>query len=375
MRIAMVGSKGVPVSYGGVETHVRELACRLARRGHEVTVFSRTHCTPKLREYEGVRIVRLPAIRQKILEMASHTLLSIACACCRSFDLLHFHSVDPSLFTPLARWRAPIVSTSHGQAYRRAKWGPAARWASRRAESVFMRVPDARIAVSRTLQRYYENRYHRRVVYIPNGVEVQARETRHDALERHGLSPRGYVLFAGRLDPTKGCHVAIDGYLRSGIAEKLVVLGDSTYTDVYVTRLHAFRSRRILFLGHVSGSDYWQLLQNAEALVFPSEMEGLSLVLLEAMSQALPVIYSDIPENDELASGVGFAFHTGDKEDLARQMAYVANHRAEARVRGERARARVLRDYTWKSVTDRTEQVYQEALEARSRERCRDEAA
>jgi len=375
MRIAMMGSKGVPASYGGVETHVRELARRLARRGHDVTVYSRTHCTPKLREYEGVRIVRLPAIRQKILEMASHTVLSLVCASCRSFDLIHFHSVDPTLFAPLVKWRAPIVSTSHGQAYRRAKWGPLARWASRRAELVFMHVPDARIAVSRTLQRYYEQRYHRRVVYIPNGVDVHTTEERHDALDRNGLIPGGYMLFAGRLDPTKGCHLAIDGYLRSGIAQQLVVLGASTYTDAYATRLHAFRSRRILFLGHLSGSAYWQVLQNARALVFPSEIEGLSLVLLEAMSQGLPVIYSDIPENEELAGGIGFAFHAGDVRDLGSRIAYVAAHPEEARARGAQARARVRRDFGWEAITDRTEQVYREVLASRARAKWRREAA
>lgn len=362
MRIGMVGLKGIPVSYGGVETHVLEVAPRLARRGHEVTVFSRSHCTPRIREHDGVRIVRLPAVRRKVLEMASHTVLSVIASWFEDFDILHFHSVEPSLFAPMAKWHTPVVSTSHGQAYRRDKWGAAAKWACHRAESVFMRVPDARIAVSRTLQRYYEARYHRPVAYVPNGVTIHTPVRGHDVLDRHGLVPGEYLLFAGRLDPTKCCHLAIDGYLRSGVEQKLAVIGGSTYTDEYVAKLNACRCDRIVFLGHQSGSDFWQLMQNCSAFVFPSEIEGMSIVLLEALGNSLPVIYSDIPENVEVAEGVGFGFRVGDAEDLATRMKYVAEHPAEACERAERGRETVRRRFDWDAVADRTEKEYRRVL-------------
>jgi glycosyltransferase involved in cell wall biosynthesis len=362
MRVGMVGSKGIPVSYGGVETHVRELATRLAKRGHDVTVFCRTHCTPRVNEYQGVRLVRLPALRTKTLEMATHTLLSVIAAWFRSFDLVHFQSVEPTLFAPLVKWHAPVISTSHGQSYRRAKWGPCAKWAARRAETVFMRVPDARIAVSQTLKRYYEGRYGRRVIYIPNGVNVYPPIREHAALDAHGLIPNGYVLFAGRLDPSKGCHVAIEAYLRSRIAKRLVVIGSSTYTHRYVEKIYEYGSDRILFLEYQTGAEFWQFMQNCCAFVFPSEIEGLSIVLLEALGQGRPVIYSDIPENAEVAEGIGYPFRTGDVEDLAAKIRYVAEHPEEARIRGEQGKPRILQEFNWDRVVDRTEQAYRHLL-------------
>jgi glycosyltransferase involved in cell wall biosynthesis len=358
MRIAIVGSKGVPVSYGGVENHVKELAVRLVERGHDVTVFCRSHCTPDISEYEGIRLVRLPALCTKNLEMATHTLLAVIAACIRNFDIIHFQSVEPALFCPLAKWRARIIATSHGQAYRRAKWGPCAKWAARRAESVFMRFPDARIAVSRTLKRYYEDRYGRPVTYIPNGVDAHPPVPGHATLDAHHLRPGGYLLFAGRLDPTKGCHVAIEAHLRSGIPQELVIVGSSTHTDTYVRKLHRLRSDRIRFLDYQTGDAFWELMQNCAAFVFPSEIEGLSLVLLEAMSQARPVLYSDIPENAEVAAGPGFGFRVGHVEELAARIRYVMEHREEARIRGEMGRARVLDEFRWSSVVDQTEEVY-----------------
>jgi glycosyltransferase involved in cell wall biosynthesis len=295
--------------------------------------------------------------------MASHTLLSALAACVGTFDVLHFQSVDPALFAPLVSWRTRIVATSHGQAYRRGKWGPLGRWASRQAERVFMTVPDGRIAVSRTLKRYYETRYRRPVTYIPSGVDVHPPVPGHATLDRYGLAPRDYLLFAGRLDPSKGCHLAIEAFLRSDVPHKLVVLGDSTYTRQYVEMLHACGSSRVVFLGHQSGLAFWEILQNCLAFVFPSEMEGLSVVLLEALGQALPVIYSEIPENEEVAAGVGFGFRPGNAHDLTDVMRYVVDHPAEARARGIRGRERILRDFTWDLVAARTEQVYRSVLE------------
>jgi glycosyltransferase involved in cell wall biosynthesis len=294
--------------------------------------------------------------------MPTHTFASLTLALFREFDIIHIHSVEPALLAPLVRWKTRVVATSHGQAYRRGKWGPLARWISRRAEPVYLRTAHACIAVSKTLKSYYEARYGRRVEYIPNGVVVEPR-AEGDALEKFGLSPSQYLLFAGRLDPTKGCRTALEAYLLSGRPEPFVVMGGSTYTDEYVAMLRSsYASESIRFIGHQTGSVFWQVLQNAKAFIFPSEIEGLSIALLEAMSQSLPIVYSDIPENREVADGVGLSFRTGDARDLASKLGELLADDAEARRLGRLAFERVKRDYNWESVTDMTEAVYREAL-------------
>lgn len=354
----MIGHRGIPATYGGVERHVQELATRLAPRGFEVLVFGRSSYCPPDQPDLGVEIIRLPTINQKHLEMIVHTFLCVLYLLfVRRVDIIHIHSVDPAILTPLARLGARVVVTSHGQAYRREKWGPVAKAMSRWAERVFIRWADGAISVSRTLRDYYRATYGRAVSYIPNGVNL-VEPSGSDEIEKLGLSPKRYVLFVGRLLPTKGAHLAMEAFRGIETDLKLAVVGGSSHTSDYVARLEGYRSDRVLLLGYQYGRTLEQLYENCLLFVFPSEIEGLPITLLEAMSFGRPILFSDIPENLEAAEGVGLSFRSGDVADLRERIRRALDHPEELAELGLRARERVISDYNWDKIADEHATVY-----------------
>jgi glycosyltransferase involved in cell wall biosynthesis len=357
LKIAIIGSKGVPATYGGVEKHVEELAVRLAGRGHRVSVYCRPYYVDGDSQFRGVaRIVR-PTVRQKHLEMIVHTGIAVLDSLVREFDIIHFQSVDPAILSFVGKMSARVVVTSHGRAYRVAKWGRYAKSMSMLAERLFVRVPQARIAVSKTLTEYYGRRYGCRVLYIPNGVAVQ-NEVGDDRVSGFSLELGGYILFVGRLIRTKGCHLLIDAYKSLNTEKRLVIVGDVGYSSQYYRVLKSNESDRIMFLGFKFGEDLRQLLHNCSLFVQPSESEGLSMTLLEAMSMAKPVVYSDIPENVEVALGCGLPFRSGDSADLARAMDEVLGDPPLGKRLGESGRKKAREEYNWDAIALATEEVY-----------------
>ncbi len=357
LKIAIIGAKGVPATYGGVEKHAEELAVRLASREHRVFVYCRPYYVDGDSQFKGVTRIIRPTVRQKHLEMIVHTGISTLDSLRRDFDIIHFQSVDPAILSFLGKASARVVVTSHGRAYRVAKWGRYARSMSMLAERLFARVPQARIAVSKTLTEYYGRRYGCRVSYIPNGVAVQ-NEVGDDRVSGFSLEPGGYILFVGRLIRTKGCHLLIDAYKSLNTEKRLVIVGDVGYPSQYYTVLKANESERVRFLGFRFGEDLRQLLYNCSLFVQPSESEGLSMSLLEAMSMARPVVYSDIPENVEVALGCGIPFRSGDSGDLARAMEKVLEDPLLGKRLGEAGRERVKREHNWDTIALETEKVY-----------------
>ncbi|OPX18430.1 hypothetical protein BXT86_01130 [candidate division WOR-3 bacterium 4484_100] len=357
MRIAFVGHKGVPARYGGVERHVEELGSRLAQRGHSIIIYSRWNYNFFKGRYKNMRIVSLPSIPQKHTEMISHTFLSLLSLLDKEVDVIHIHSVDPALLSFIPRLKAKVVVTSHGQAYRRGKWGPVAKRLSLIAERAFILFPHCRIAVSRTLKRYYEDRYQCRVVYIPNGINI-LEENGDDTLMHFGLSKNGYFLFVGRIIPTKGCDTLIEAFKLVKTTKKLVLVGGSSYTDSYFNDLKKRADPRVLFLGYRFGRELSQLYANAYCFVMPSEIEGLAITLLEAMAYRQCVIYSDIPENCEVAQGVGIPFRNRDIHSLAEKLTIALENPAMLKELGKKAQDRIKEEYDWDSIVTKTEQIY-----------------
>ncbi|MGE5294057.1 MAG: glycosyltransferase family 4 protein, partial [Solirubrobacterales bacterium] len=232
MHVVMMGCRGVPATYGGVEKVVEQLSIRLVRAGHKVTVICRSHYTPRMTRHEGVDIVRLPTIPQKHLEMIVHTILAALYVSVKRCDLVHVHSVDPCVVVPFVRLFHPVVATSHGQAYRRDKWGAMFRSLSRLAERIFISTPGKCTAVSRTLSDYYAQQYGRVAEYVPNGVTIEE-PAGPELLKPFGLEKDGYILFVGRLLATKGPGLLIDAYKKVRPGLKLVIAGGSSHTNEY----------------------------------------------------------------------------------------------------------------------------------------------
>lgn len=358
MRIAVIGTRGIPAKYSGVEVYVEEIAPRLAANGHEVTVYCRPQYFDGNAVYKGVKLVKLPCIRTKHFETITHSLFCTIDSLFRGYDIVHFHALGSSVFSFLPKITgAKTVVTVHGLDWQREKWGSFAKWYLRKCEISSLYFPSTTIVVSQTMQKHYERKYKRSVKYIPNGVNVQKLRDPKLIKER-GLAGDDYILFVGRLTPEKGCHCLIEAYKKLNTELKLVIVGGTSYTDAYIEALKKEENKNIMFLGYIFGEELQELYSNALLFVLPSEIEGLSISLLEAMSYGNCVITSDIPENLEVIEDCGFYFQNANSGDLARVLQELISSPETIRRVGERARNLIVRKYNWDVIVSETEQIY-----------------
>jgi glycosyltransferase involved in cell wall biosynthesis len=354
----MIGQKGIPARYGGIERHVEEIAVRLAGRGHEVMVYCRPYYTLMDGDYKGVTLVKLPSIKTRHLDAATHSLLSTAHVLSMKADVVHYHALGPGSLSFVPRLTgARTVVTVHGLDWRGGKWGRAARWILQRCEYAACNFPNETVVVSRILKDYFEERYGGRVRYIPNGVAIlEPYEPAH--ISRFGVEPGGYFLFVGRLGPEKGCHTLVEAFTASSTARKLLMVGSGHLNPAYEQKLKSLADDRVIFAGEIYGDILCEIWDGAYAVVHPSVTEGMSLALLEAMAHRKCVIVSDIPENIEVVGDAGIRFKSGDAGDLARSIDEVDRDPAVARDEGARAVSRVDEEYNWDRIVDSLEQAY-----------------
>jgi len=358
MKIAMIGQKGIPALYGGIERHVEEIARRLVARGHEVTVYCRLHYTPVGGRYHGVELVRLPSVNTKHLDTITHVALSTAHALSRDFDVLHFHALGPSLFAAPARALGrPTVVTVHGLDWQREKWGAFAQWALKQCEGPAVRFPDRTIVVSKTLREHFASHFGRGTVTIPNGTVLPEPRDAHK-IHKYGLEARKYVLFVGRLVPEKGVHFLCEAWSRLDTDLTLAICGGAAASEDYVRSLDRFAGPRIRMLDYVYGEALEELYSNAYLVGLPSTVEGLSLVLLEALSYGRCVLVSDIPENVEVTHDAAPTFRSRDVDDLTAQLRRLLAEPALVRQYESKARAHIAAHYSWDTVVDATVDVY-----------------
>ena len=358
LRIAFIGGRGVGSKYSGIETFYEQAGERLAARGCEVTVYCRKHFTPASETYKGMQVVRLSCLQSKHLETFSHTLFSTLHAITSGFEIVHYQCLGPSLFAALPRlFGKKTVVTVQGLDWQRKKWGWFASRILKLGEYASAKFPSQTVVVSRVLQKHYEMVHCRRPMFIPNGTFLRDPTNSH-LLDEWNLKPDGYVLYMGRLSPEKNCEMLIDAYNRLGTSLPLVLAGGSNGDDNYVRRLRAKASDAVRFVGWVSGPALEALLSNAMLFVLPSDLEGLSLALLDAMAAGRCVLASDIPENCEALGTAGFTFQAGNCMDLTRMLAILMrDHRARLRV-GNLARHRAREFYLWEDVVEQLHQLY-----------------
>jgi len=365
MKIAHIGSRGFPGFQAGVEKSLEEICPRLAARGHEVTLYCSEHVSTAEPIYKQTILKRMPAIPTKHLETLSRVTLSAWDALFQKYDIVHFHSIGPALLAWLTRpAKCKTVVTVHGLDWRRAKWGWAAKKALQLGEKCSVLFPDHTIAVSKYLKRYYQEQYQREVSYIPNGVNIEEPRPPFEILKKWPIEPKRYVLFASRLVEEKGCHHLIEAFLKIKSQFKLVIAGSSWHSDEYVRTLYeqARSDSRIIFAGWVDGELMKELYSNAYLFCLPSEIEGLSLALLESMSFGVCPLVSDIPENLDVIENTGATFKTGDVEDLRNTLEeLLADPQRTARL-GQAAKSHAQKEYSWDRDCDELERVYQRLL-------------
>jgi glycosyltransferase involved in cell wall biosynthesis len=359
LRIAMLGTRGVPASYSGFETCVEELGSRLAARGHAVTVYCRVpHITYPGSTYRGMRLVKLPTIRSKHLDTITHSLLSSLHALGQGYDVALYFNVGNSAVTWIPRLAGQrVVLNVDGLDWKRKKWGRLARWFIQTSERWATRFPERIITDSRRVQAYYQERHGADSAYIAYGAET-ATVPPGAWLERYGLAPRRYVLFVGRLVPENCAHHLVEAFAGLATDVRCVIVGDAPYAADYIRGLRATRDPRVIFTGYVFGEGYRELASNAYCFVETSEVGGTHPALVEAMGFGTCVIVNDTPENLETTGDAGFSYDGAmGAASLRAVLERLLKDDALVREQAARARERARRHYSWDAVTDAYERL------------------
>ncbi|MDP3985721.1 MAG: glycosyltransferase family 4 protein [bacterium] len=376
MKIAMLGQKGIPTAFGGIERHVEELSTRLANRGHEVVVYCRPwYCQAsslKPQASSNLKLVSTASLKLKNLDAISHTFFSSLHAILKERpDVYHYHGVGPALlaFLPrIFRPRARVIVTFHCIDRKHQKWSLFARIMLRLGEWAACRFAHRTITVSRTLSQYCRDVYETDTVYIPNGISEHGIAD-PSLLKRFDLAPDGYIAMVSRLVRHKGAHYLVEAcnIIREERPEliqnkKLAIVGDSAFTDEYVQSLKGMAEGNpsIVFTGYQSGAMLEALFSGASFIVHPSESEGLPIAVLEAMSYGKVVLASDIPENREVVADHGFQFPSGDIVVLKEKIIDLLEHQDQLEKLGAEARTFVLREYHWDDIATQVESLYKQ---------------
>ena len=338
---------GVIGKYRGIESYYENVGSRLAAAGHKVTVYCRAYFTPTQGVHNDMPLVCLPTLHTKHLDTVLHTLLSTAHATFGRYDIVHYHALGPSLFSFFPRLaRKKTAVPVQGLDWQRRKWGQLASAILRLGEREAVRLPNSTMVVCRSLQSYYRKRYRTETVYVANGADLRERRQASRTREWE-IDPGNYILYLGRFSPEKNCHLLIDAFERIETDVRLVLAGGAQTSDDYAQQLRRHASARNGFVDYVSGDTFAELLTNAILFVLPSDMEGLSLALLEAMSAGLCTLVSDIPENRELVDGTGFTFKRGDVADLEHMLRFLIADREIREDAGRNAKRRIEDQYLW----------------------------
>jgi len=359
MRIAILGTRGVPANYGGFETFAEHLSTRLVARGHEVTVYCRAHyVSPRQIEFQGVRLKVLPTIRHKYFDTVVHTFLSALHAAVPSrYDAALICNAANAPFAPILRIAGiPVALNVDGLEHKRKKWNWIARKYYLMAERLATILPTETVTDAKVIQEYYLARHRAISTMIAYGAEV---ERRPDPLVRRWrVEPNRYVLYVSRLEPENNAHLVIEAFKRVRTAHKLVIVGDAPYARDYINDLkaRARRDKRIVFTGFVFGRDYRALQQNAYCYVHATEVGGTHPALLEAMGFGNCVLTLAAPENIEAIGDAGIAY--SDESDLAEKLQRVLRDGSLVQAYRHRAQARVQDAYDWDYVVDEYEELF-----------------
>jgi glycosyltransferase involved in cell wall biosynthesis len=360
MRIAILGTRGIPANYGGFETFAEHLSTRLVARGHDVTVYCRAHyVSPRELEFQGVKLKVLPTIRHKYFDTIVHSFLSALHAVPERYDAALICNAANAPFASILRLTGtPVALNVDGLEHKRKKWNSIARRYYLMAERLATILPTRTVTDARVIQEYYLARYRAASTMIAYGAEV---ERRPDPLVRRWrVEPNRYVLYVSRLEPENNAHLVIEAFKRVRTAHKLLIVGDAPYAREYINDLkaRARRDRRILFTGFVFGRDYRALQQNAYCYIHATEVGGTHPALLEAMGFGNCVLTLAAPENIEAIGDAGIAYT--DENDLAEKLQRVLRDGSLVQSFRNRAQARVLEYYDWDYVVDQYERLFAE---------------
>ncbi len=369
MKIAMIGHKRIPSREGGVEIVVEELSTRLAKRGHQVCVYNRKGKNVQdenadidrkcLNEYKGVKIVTIPTINKKGIDALVYSFFATIKAISKKYDVIHYHAEGPAamLWIPHLLGIKTVV-TIHGLDWKRAKWGGFARKYIKFGEKIVAKYADKIIVLSKNNQEYFKNTYNRKTEFIPNGIEKAEDRPAEIIKEKYGLSKNSYILYLGRIVPEKGVHYLLNAFKQIETDKKLVIAGGASHTNEYLEKIKnmATEDKRVIMTGFVQGKELEELFSNCLAYCLPSDIEGMPMSLLEAMSYGKTCIVSNIPENIEVVGDCAITFEMGSTEDLKEKISKLLNEKKE--LDKLKIQEHILEMCDWDVVVDKTEKIY-----------------
>lgn len=370
MKVAMVGHKVVPSRRGGIELVLTSLCPLLAEAGVEVTCYNRSSDkveneyvgTVENKMYRGVKLKNAWTINARGVSAMVASFTAAICAAFGNYDVVHFHAEGPCA----AMWIPKLfgkrcVATVHGLDWQREKWrnGFASKYI-KFGEKVMVKCADEIIVLSESARTYFKDTYNRDTVVIHNGIDRPVKKQANLITERYGLADGDYICIVSRLTAEKGIHYLIDAYNRIKTDKKLVIAGDTSDTDEYVALLKqkAEGNPNILFTGFISGDTLTELYSNAYLVTLPSDIEGMSLSLLEALAYGNAVLCSDIPENTLVTEDKAIHFRKSDVDDLAGKLQMLCDDEVFVNDFKRGVDEFILGKYNWKTIADATRELY-----------------
>lgn len=367
LKIALLGTRGIPASYSGFETCVEQLGQRLVERGHDVTVYCRSHhITYADPMYKGMKLVKLPTIANKYLDTLVHSFISSVHALPRCYDIALYFIAGNSPVT----WVPRLVGTRtmlnvDGLDWKREKWPQMAKKYIQFAEYLATKLPTAYLTDSKVVQAYYADTYGSTPPYIPYGSDVEMLPP-GEFVHKYGLEPGRYVLFVGRLVPENCAHHLVQAFRTLSTDMKCVIVGDAAYAEEYIGQLKSMAADdpRVVFTGYVFGKGYHELGTNAGIFVETSGVGGTHPALVEAMAHGSCVVVNNTPENLETIADAGFSYDGNDgAPSLAKVLQRLIDDSTLRSTYADRARRRAETVYTWETVTDEYERMFYRLLQ------------
>ena len=369
-RVAMIGHKRIPSREGGVEVVVEELASRMVEQGYQVEAYNRSgyHVSGKdfgdtwKNFYRRIRIIIIPTFRNGKLNAIVYSALATLRALFGRYDVIHYHAEGPCAMLWIPKmFGLRVVATIHGLDWQRAKWGNFASRVLKFGEKMAAKYADEVIVLSRNVQQYFLDTYGRETNFIPNGISrpiIRDAELIH---QKYGLKKDGYILFLARLVPEKGLHYLIEAFSKIDTDMKLVIAGGSSHSLEYIEKIKEMASKdsRIIMTDFVQGQVLEELYSNAYAFVLPSDIEGMALSLLEAMSYGNCCLVSNIAENVEVVEEFAESFEKGNVADLKNKLEMLISTPDVVRKYKERSAEFILKKYDWDSVVKQTKALYE----------------
>jgi len=357
-KIAFLGIKGLP-SKGGAERVVEGIVNQLAD-DFDIYVYCSKFYSKDYHP-DHIHLIKLRHLKGKHLYSFSLTLFSALHALfCKKYDLIHLHNTDSGFIVPLLRLKYKVIGTSHGFAYQRGKWSGYAKNFFKFSERILFTFANATTCVSRSITLELIDHYNKNVLFIPNGIAKPEFVEDPALFEKHRLREKDYICFAaGRVDPTKGCHLLLKAFAKMDKDMRVVAIGDFSHKRDYTEQLHDMADERVEFIPFIADKEVlFSIIKKAKLFVFPSTVEAMSIMLMEVAALGVPIVCSDIPENTTVLEDRTTYFKSGDDEDLREKIELCLEDYAGRLANAQMTKEWVTDNYNWKNIAKKYKNLY-----------------